>query len=208
MLIKKSQKYYDADANVGGEGTTPPAEPKTLETQPQNGEGDKEKNFRAMETKNRALQKQLDDIAKATAEAETAKLIENGKLQEAIDKLTKEKADLAEQFNTTARTSSITNELIKSGLTQEAANALLPSVMQKVQFGEGNNANNLAEVVANIKTNLPQLFEAPKAAPIGSMGIQATVNNNGVAIDPEKLTDSEYVQRNFAAVKEYMKNNN
>jgi ribosomal protein S21 len=216
MLIKKSQKYYDADASVGGEGTTPPAnEPNNQGENPIDGsagespvKGKARVEFEKIEAALKLSREENAALKKLQTDSENAKLAEEGKYKELYEKSIADREAEKSEFNTQNRTNSIKNELIKNGLSLEAVEALLPSVMQKVQFGEDNNANNLAEVVANIKTNLPQLFEAPKAAPIGSMGVPATVNNNSVAIDPEKLTDSEYVQRNFAAVKEYMKNNN
>jgi hypothetical protein len=192
MLIKKSQKYYDADATVGGEGTTPPAnEPNNQGENPTDGstgespvKGKARVEFEKIEAALKLSREENTALKKLQTDSENAKLAEEGKYKELYEKSIADREAEKSEFNTQNRTNSIKNELIKNGLSLEAVEALLPSVMQKVTFGNDNIASNLTDVITNIKTTLPQLFAPVAPAQVGSMGVPNTTSQtSGMSVE-------------------------
>jgi hypothetical protein len=179
MLINPLVRLYDADAGNAGSGEAPKTPPVTPPTESVTPPTDAEKNHAELRKANEKLQKQLDAMQKVNDDAINAKLAEDGKLQDLVDKLTKEKADLITQSVSQAKENYAKSELAKSGLSAEAIDLLLQSTMSKLEYGEDNIPINFATVLETIKTATPALFTTPPAVPAGAKtSIGATTNPN------------------------------
>jgi hypothetical protein len=207
MLFPNYRKF-EANAATSGTSTDQNTDPisQAQATDPaQKAETDAERNFAAMRRQNEKLTKDLETYRKASEEAEKLKL-EGEKKWEDLYKLEQAKVKTNEEkLIAQNRQNQVQKDLAKAGLSNDLTELLLPSINSKLEYDEKGNVTNLQAVIDELPK---QLFAPLSPAPLGSMGVNQTKSVEQTTIDPEKLTDSDYVQRNFKAVTEYMKNNN
>jgi len=168
-----SQQGQDP-ANQGADKTTQQqGQPNT-----QNDQSDKDKNFDAVRKQLADKDKIIAKYEKEKADTENEKLKAEGKLQELLDKTTKEKADLETKYQTEKRQTILEKELAKSGINSEFLDLIVPSLLPEINFDDSNTPQNLTDVINNLKTAKPSLFAQQKPVPASKVGLGVTNSNN------------------------------
>jgi hypothetical protein len=186
MLFQNYRKF-EANATTSG-NTTDPNTDQTFQAQAtestQKVETDAERNFAAMRRQNEKLTKDLETYRKASEEAETLKL-QSEKKWEDLYKLEQAKAKANEdKLTAQSRQNQIQKDLLKSGLSSDLAELLLPSITSKLEYDEKGNATNLQSVIDELPK---QLFAPLPPQKMGSSGVSATTNP-GTGMSVEEAT--------------------
>jgi predicted RNase H-like nuclease (RuvC/YqgF family) len=136
----------------------------TTETKP----NDKEFNFRALEAKAKALEK---ENAKLKAEQQNKlekELAEQGKLKELAELKTQEAENLKKELETMRFESQLQNEITKSGVNPKYLEFLQDKVKKSVKVNETGEIENLTETLSKFKTEYSEWFNPQPIASFGS----------------------------------------
>lgn len=162
--------------------------PKTQEQKTQNVQSDKDKNFEALRKSNEQMAKKLAQFEKEKEEQEKKKLEEEGNYKELIAKERKGREEIEAKYKAEKQQIILEKELSKSGINPELVDLAISAIQSQVKFNDDNQPDNLTEILENLKTTKPSLFdESAGVKPAGKVGAGVSSNpNNSNSLSADK----------------------
>ena len=188
MFIKQNYRFLDANADQSGNSIDPTqnSNPQVVAPQTSTTPSDAEINNAKMRKQLEKANEELETYKKAQSEAEKAKLAEEGKYQELLEKERAEKQELLTKVTKAEQQATLSRELQNAGLFGKNLELAMLQIASKVDMTATDAVATIQSNIAEFKTDYPALFTTPPPIPAGSTGVNATTSPQGSVMSKEE----------------------